>query len=98
MLHNMLKKCCKTYSENNLRIAYYILVQPEVRQCLDPDSIDYYFDKYLEITESHYNAHEQQSAIIQASMYDHSPIERMRQQAENKNVHCRSYWLLPSLH
>ncbi len=78
------KEMLQTGSENNLRIAYYILVQPEVRQYLDPDSIDYYFDKYLEITESHYNAHEQQSAIIQASMYDYSLHERMRQQAENK--------------
>ena len=56
MLHNMQKEMLQTGSENNLRIAYYILVQPEVRQYLDPDSIDYYFDKYLEITESHYNA------------------------------------------
>ena len=75
----------RTGSANNLRTAYFVLIQPEIRPFLDSDSIDYYFDKYLEVTESHYNAHERQAAIIQASMYDYSIHERARHQAESEN-------------
>ena len=79
------REMLRTGSANNLRTAYFVLIQPEIRPFLDSDSIDYYFDKYLEVTERHYNAHEQQAAIIQASMYDYSIHERTRQQAESEN-------------
>ena len=79
------REMLRTGSANNLRTAYFVLIQPEIRPFLDSDSIDYYFDKYLEVTERHYNAHEQQAAIIQASMYDYSIHERARQQAESEN-------------
>ena len=79
------REMLRTGSANNLRIAYFVLIQPEIRPFLDLDSIDYYFDKNLEVTERHYNAHEQQAAIIQASMYDYSIHERARQQAESEN-------------
>ena len=71
-------------SSNNIRGAYYIMTDPMVRSLLPNDSVDYYIDKYTDITEQHYADHDNKASIIQATMLDYAIHERKQIQAERK--------------
>lgn len=59
------------------RIAgYKILLAPEIRPYLDPDSVDVYLNRCISSVDNHFNEHDAEAAIMQNSMYNYSLHER----------------------
>lgn len=63
--------------------AYYVLLSPELRQFLNPDSLDVYFDGYRDFLEESYDESMVVSAINQQNLYNYNIHERQRLRAES---------------
>lgn len=75
----------------NKQFGYHILLAPELRGYVHPDSIFSYIYVYRRIIESLYDANESQLAMIQHSAYDYSIHERERLKAEESNIKLYFY-------
>lgn len=77
----------------NKRTGYWILLTPELRVKIHPDSVNNYLSEYLLIQESYYNDNENQLAIMQQSYHNYQIHEQKRHKAELSNITLRQ-WLL----
>lgn len=80
----------------NTVIGYQVLLSPELRNYIHPDTIDRYVTEYRSILVSYLNDNINQLAINQQSFYNYQLHERKRAKAEKSNDMLRS-WLIIAL-
>lgn len=57
-------------------VGYKILLAPEIRPYIAPDSADLYLLRCISSVDDHFNEHDSEAAIMQNSMYNYSLHER----------------------
>lgn len=69
----------------NKQIGYQVILSPELRSFIHPDSLDKYIDEYRGLLENFYNENENELAINQQSLYNYQLHEREKEKAEKSN-------------
>lgn len=69
----------------NKQIGYQVILSPELRSFIHPDSLDKYIDEYRGLLEHFYNENENQLAVNQQSLYNYQLHEREKDKAEKSN-------------
>lgn len=69
----------------NKQIGYQVILSPELRSFIHPDSLDKYIDEYRGLLEGFYNENENELAINQQSLYNYQLHEREKNKAEKSN-------------
>lgn len=87
------KKLVKYRNDGNHRIGYEILLSPEIRHMLPPDSIDIYMNRYADVVDNFYKKHASQEALMQRTLYNYGVHERERERAQKASAD-KSRWLL----
>lgn len=83
------------YTTKNLhhQIGYQVILDPELRSLIHPDSLDKYIDEYRGLLEGFYNENENELAINQQSLYNYQLHEREKEKAEKSNENLWK-WIL----
>lgn len=69
----------------NKQIGYQVILDPELRSLIHPDSLDKYIDEYRGLLENFYNENKNQLAVNQQSLYNYQLHEREKDKAEKSN-------------
>lgn len=69
----------------NKQIGYQVILDPELRSLIHPDSLDKYIDEYRGLLEHFYNENENQLAVNQQSLYNYQLHEREKDKAKESN-------------
>ena len=70
----------------NKKSGYSVLLSPELRPRLHPDTIYRYYNSYLALLESYLNENENELAVNQQSLYNYELHEKGRHEAEKSNA------------
>ncbi len=76
--------------------AYRLLLKPQLRTYIVPDSIDLYYSRYLAKLEEEYTGHGEDFAVYQRSMHNYEVHDRLREEAE-KSKKTLLYILVASI-
>ena len=71
----------------NHQIGYQVILSPELRNFVHPDTLDLYFTDYLDLLENSYDNNENQLAIIQQSLYNYRLHDREKTEAVKANAY-----------
>lgn len=74
------------YNQNK-QIGYQVILAPELRSLIKPDTLDKYIAEYRDLLEGFYNENENQLAVNQQSLYNYQLHEREKVKAEKSNVY-----------
>lgn len=77
----------------NKQIGYRIILSPELRHFINPDTLDRYYSEYREILLDFLNRNSSQLAINQQSLYNYTLHERERDKAERSNQRLK-HWVI----
>lgn len=64
-------------------VAFQVLLAPEMRHLISPDSLDFYINQYRSMLEEYYDDNRNQLAINQQAFYNYSLHERDKLRAEH---------------
>jgi Tfp pilus assembly protein PilF len=76
--------------EEHVAIGYQVLLSPELRQYILPDSLNQYIDDYRSVLETYYDENMSQLAINQQALYNYQMHEKERIKAEKSNQILRA--------
>ena len=89
-------KVLKSRNDNYRMGAYKILLSPELRKYIPPDSINPYIENFVKAGETYYNSYDSESVAIQNSLYNYSLYEKKSNQLLSEKLKL-SYWLFFAL-
>lgn len=68
------------------QIGYQVLLSPQVRRFIHPDTLDCYISDYRTLLETFYNENNNQLAINQQNLYNYQLHERTKNEAESTSA------------
>lgn len=66
-------------------IGYQVILSPQLRKLIHPDSIDQYISDYRDLMETFYDENKSQLAINQQNLYNYQLHDRQKAEAEKSN-------------
>lgn len=87
------KEIVSSPDPHNRHLGYYLLLQPELKGYIDPDSIHSYINSYITAVEDYYDESRRDLGIIQQASYNYSIHEREK----TKAIEERSRWKIRAL-
>lgn len=66
-------------------IGYQVILSPQLRKLIHPDSIDQYISDYRDLMETFYDENKSQLAINQQNLYNYQLHDRQKVEAEKSN-------------
>lgn len=65
-----------SHNPSNKKTGYSIILSPEFRSMLHPDTLSRYYSEYKEVLEAYFDDNPKEQALIQESMYNYQTHER----------------------
>lgn len=76
---------------SNKQSGYHVILSPEIRRSIHPDSVDCYISEYRTLLETLYDENENKLSLNQQGTYNYTIHERERRKVEASNLRLTVY-------
>ena len=77
---------------SNKKTGYRIILSPEFRQMLHPDTLNRYYSEYKDILEAYFDDNRNELSLLQESQYNYTLHKREKEKAEKHNERLK--WII----